>query len=176
MVDPCNAASKLLELFPFSCLSFGIPAGAGVLAAEDVGEEDEELVDVGLVDPCDFDSFFSFSFLIFGLNSVITTVKSLTVTLWYVALFLSTFLNFALLMGFFDSFFFSFGGFSFDKRLFAFKLASAAKSLSSSSSSSPISSSSTDAGDFTPEEDGPGVPEEPAKRDAGGGVRACACC
>ena len=96
LVDPCNAASKLLELFPFSCLSFGIPAGAGVLAAEDVGEEDEELVDVGLVDPCDFDSFFSFSFFIFGLNSVITTVKSFTVTLWYVALFLSTFLNFAL--------------------------------------------------------------------------------
>ena len=79
-------------------------------------------------------------------------------------------------MGFFDSFFFSFGGFSLDKRLFAFKLARAAKSLSSSSSSSPISSSSTDAGDLTPDEDGPGAPEEPANRDAGGGVRACACC
>merc|ERR1719322_392823 len=90
---------------------------------------------------------------------------------------LSTFLNFALLMGFFDSFFFSFGGFSLDRRLFAFKLASAAKSLSSSSSSSAISSSSTDAGDFTPEEDGPApTPEEPARTAAGGGVRACACC
>ena len=94
MVDPCNAASKLLEILPFSCLS----AGAGVLAAEDVGEDDDELVDVGFPDPCDLDSFFSFSFLIFGLNSVITTVKSLTVTLWYVALFLSTFLSFALQM------------------------------------------------------------------------------
>ena len=96
MVDPCNAPSKLFELLPFSCLSFDKPDGAGVLAADDVGEEDEELVDVGFVDPWFFDSFLSFSFLIFSLNSVITTVKSLTVTLWYVALFLSTFRSFAL--------------------------------------------------------------------------------
>ena len=86
-----------------------------------------------------------------------------------------------LLMGFFDSFFFSLGGFSLDNRLFAFKLANAAKSLSSSSSSSPMSSSSTEAGDFTPDEEGPApadppTPEDPAIRDAGGGVRACACC
>jgi hypothetical protein len=40
-----------------------------------------------------FLSFVFFSFLTFGLNSVMTTVKSLTVTLWYVAEPRSTFLR-----------------------------------------------------------------------------------
>ena len=40
----CNEVSKL---FPFSCFSFVKPAGAGVLAADEVGEEEDEFVDGG---------------------------------------------------------------------------------------------------------------------------------
>jgi hypothetical protein len=83
LVDPCTADSKEFELFPLSCLSieFVKLVGAGVFAAEDVGDDEDELVDPGLAWPWALDSFLSFSFLILGLNSVMTTVKSLTVTL-----------------------------------------------------------------------------------------------
>ena len=85
MVDVGLEASKAFELLlPFTCLSitFVTPlAGAGVFAAEDAGDEDDELVVAGGVSLSFFDSFFSFSFFTLGLNSVITTVKSLTVTL-----------------------------------------------------------------------------------------------
>lgn len=82
-VDPCIVDSKALELFPLICLSIEFVKldGAGVFAAEDVGDDEDELVDIGCVCPWVFDSFFSFSFFILGLNSVITTVKSFTVTL-----------------------------------------------------------------------------------------------
>ena len=82
-VDPCNEESKRFELLPLSCFSreFVKLIGAGVFAAEDVGDDEDELVVVWCVWLWLLDSFFSFSFLILGLNSVITTVKSLTVTL-----------------------------------------------------------------------------------------------
>ena len=82
-IDPALVKSKVLELlFPLICLSLALlmPVGAGVFAAEEVGEDEDELI-TGVVGPCVFDSFFSFSFLILGLNSVMTTVKSSTVTL-----------------------------------------------------------------------------------------------
>ena len=74
--------SKGFELLPFSCFSRALVKliGPGVLAAEEVGEEEDEFVEIGWVCPKDaLDSFFSF--LILGLNSVMTTVKSSTVTL-----------------------------------------------------------------------------------------------
>ena len=83
LVDPCRVDSKGFGLFPLSCLSieFDKLVGAGVFAAEDVGDDEDELVDGGWAGPWPLDSFLSFSFLILGLNSVMTTVKSLTVTL-----------------------------------------------------------------------------------------------
>ena len=50
-VDSCTVDSKVLELFPLICLSIEFVKldGAGVFAAEDVGDDEEELVDGGWV-------------------------------------------------------------------------------------------------------------------------------
>lgn len=132
--------------------------------------------------PLVFEAFSFFSFLALGLYSVITTVKSFTVTLWYVAELRSTFFNRALLTVFLGSFLGFALSLSLETRLLAFRLANAARSVSSSSpasppwstipSAAPFSLPSSDAadGDLTdiPEEDGTGAPPKAM----GGGVRA----
>ena len=67
-IDPALVKSKVLELlFPLICLSLALvmPVGAGVFAADDVGDDEDELVDTGWAWPWLLDSFLSFSFLTF---------------------------------------------------------------------------------------------------------------
>jgi len=104
--------------------------------------------------PPPFSFLGGFSFLALGLNSVMTTVKSLTVTLWYVAVLRSTFFKRAALFSlltlvFLGSFGFlgafgSLGAVDLGSvgagRLFDLRLASAASSVVPSSSSSPAPS------------------------------------
>ena len=53
LADPEVVDSKWIELLPLSCLSIGLVkvVGAGVFAADDVGDEEDELVDPGLALP-----------------------------------------------------------------------------------------------------------------------------
>jgi len=102
--------------------------------------EESDLLTLSFLSAADFFSFLSF--LALGLNSVMTTVKSFTVTLWYVAELRSTFFSRALLtlLVFLGSFGFlgALGSLApADEEgaglLLALRLASAAKSVSSSS-------------------------------------------
>ena len=48
LVEPCIFDSNVVKLLPLICFSRELvsPKGAGVFAVEDVGEDDDELIDV----------------------------------------------------------------------------------------------------------------------------------